>query len=738
MKSTINYIEDFGQTSRTILFERFTKENPDGTAAADLCMLLGGRSARDALLNEVEEKLGVRSFEEFVDKFTPFIYEEIWTNQETGEIQVTYKTEKPEDWDEEKNPVAINAQAFYRMIERIYDNKKNSGQTNGTFDFDDISRLLCPKERHEEYKRLRKQLSYYTNEYYRLEELTPGVDSVEKDTCIDMIEEARITVSSYYQAGVSEIIPIQLADAQTTLLEMSRQIPQEDCEEPGKMVKGFLQFDDKGNIQVIPDNRENETEGIEMKDSPEVLLLETLEEDFKEMAPPALTNSKEITDLVLSTISNVYTRRGMDLEEAKKKVDQCQKLYKQWNEALAEAIAPLIEKFLGVRAFFENTHRSQLKSQLIVANCTAAEVIKSGCGAKLGEFLELLGSTKKQKIWFGIIPGISLGDETVKTIRSDRRNPFGKLDGAARREERQKGLTTSGYARELMEICEKAQVMCFYNYKANENTCFGNMTKATFEKMRDNISFAGTGGKGGSYAVCCLPNFTVLPKSKAKVIINQELKDKNLADKLVAVELPGIYIDAAYVACGMVVGCQNIQVLEEKGFLVDRGIPGIRVDFEEREVSYGFLSNMCRESLLPCPRDLEEEIMGSRFGFYFDDREITDYSGRRLAHCYVRNARTMRAENGKYWKLNNVLFAEFIRLCISGGQNHVEPERIQDFIQKDVNIWKKHRQDQEQEEKKEVNRLLREDEKIERADDSTIEIEYREDKDQVKVKIEEK
>ena len=26
MKSTINYIEDFGQTSRTILFERFTKE----------------------------------------------------------------------------------------------------------------------------------------------------------------------------------------------------------------------------------------------------------------------------------------------------------------------------------------------------------------------------------------------------------------------------------------------------------------------------------------------------------------------------------------------------------------------------------------------------------------------------------------------------------------------------------------------------------------------------------------
>ena len=116
---------------------------------------------------------------------------------------------------------------------------------------------------------------------------------MEKDTCIDMIEEARITVSSYYQAGVSEIIPIQLADAQTTLLEMSRQIPQEDCEEPGKMVKGFLQFDDKGNIQVIPDKRENETEGIEMKDSPEVLLLETLEEDFKEMAPPALTTQKK-------------------------------------------------------------------------------------------------------------------------------------------------------------------------------------------------------------------------------------------------------------------------------------------------------------------------------------------------------------------------------------------------------------------------------------------------------------
>ncbi len=72
MKGTINYAEDFGQTSRTILFERFTKENQEGTGAADLCTLLEGRSARDTLLNEVTEKLGVKSFEEFVDKFTPY------------------------------------------------------------------------------------------------------------------------------------------------------------------------------------------------------------------------------------------------------------------------------------------------------------------------------------------------------------------------------------------------------------------------------------------------------------------------------------------------------------------------------------------------------------------------------------------------------------------------------------------------------------------------------------------
>ena len=211
-------------------------------------------------------------------------------------------------------------------------------------------------------------------------------------------------------------------------------------------------------------------------------------------------------------------------------------------------------------------------------------------------------------------------------------------------------------------------------------------------------------------------------------------------EELVAVELPGIYLDAAYVACGMVVGTQRHGILKGKGFRVNKNLPGIRVDFEDKEVSCEYTSNMCRERLLPCPKDLEKEIMENRFGYYFCDTKITGKDGNPISYCYVKNSRTMRLKGTKYRKLNHVLFADFIELCINGGSREISADRIKNFIDEDVKTWEQLLQEQEQgsEEKKDVNRLLRREEKIKQSGLSDIEIQYSEDKDYVKVKVEEK
>lgn len=188
----------------------------------------------------------------------------------------------------------------------------------------------------------------------------------------------------------------------------------------------------------------------------------------------------------------------------------------------------------------------------------------------------------------------------------------------------------------------------------------------------------------------------------------------------------------------MVVGSQRHGVLKAKGFRVNRNLPGIRVDFEDKEVSYGFTSNMCRERLLPCPKDLEKGIMENRFGFYFCDTKITGKDGNPITYCYVKNSRTMRLKGTKYRKLNHVLFADFIELCVNGGSSEVNADQVKNFIDGDVKSWGQLFQEQESEEEKEVNRLLREDEKIKLSGLSDIEIQYGEDKDYVKVKVEEK
>ena len=169
-------------------------------------------------------------------------------------------------------------------------------------------------------------------------------------------------------------------------------------------------------------------------------------------------------------------------------------------------------------------------------------------------------------------------------------------------------------------------------------------------------------------------------------------------------------------------------------------MPGIRVDFEDKEVSCEYTSNMCRERLLPCPKDLEKEIMENRFGYYFCDTKITGKDGNPISYCYVKNSRTMRLKGTKYRKLNHVLFADFIELCINGGSREISADRIKNFIDEDVKTWEQLLQEQEQgsEEKKDVNRLLRREEKIKQSGLSDIEIQYSEDKDYVKVKVEEK
>lgn len=740
-----NYMDEFKQTGKTILFERFAEYNEDGKPASSLKLLLQEKNIQvDSFYKKVADKLGVICFEEFVEKFVPFVYEEVYTNPDTDEVRVSYTLEKPKQWDENKSPVSLDAQAFYQMIEELYQNRKNSGQPAIAFDYQSISRLICPKERQKRYKEIRASMEYYTQEYYRLEELEPGVPSREKNECAKQVQDARLELINHYQGGVAEILSLQLADAQALLIEQSKLAADADDEgSTGSFVRGMPSFDHEGNLKILPLEQKTdsflESAGSD-KNEPKVLLLETLKSDF-ENTVPELAKSEEITDLVLSAVSSAKNRNRLSTEVIQKRIARCETLYKEWNESLAETIAPLAEKFIGVRAFFDNATvdgKLDENNKLIVANCNAEELMQGEYAEKLERFLMRVNASKTEKIWFGIVPAVSLGDEVIQG-KMKNLSPLSPLVELRPQEARAEGLVSAGKAGQLMDICAKARIMCFYNYKANENTSFSNLTKERFIKMREKIRF-----QDGSYAVCCLPNFTILPKDKTNIIINQTLLDHpnlkrlGLTPEPAAVQLPGIYIEASYIAAGMMAGVQQHKVLKERFSLsrIEQTLPGIRVDFEDKTVSYACPSNMCRESLLPCAKELEDEIMESRFGFFFSDMEVKNSDGKPVTCCYVRNARTMQDKDGRYRKLNHVLFADFIRMMI-GGDRLSDKGNIDLFIENDARDWQIFQQKEDQSEDKVVNSLLRKGEKIEKsAEKPQINIIYGQDTDYVDIKVE--
>ena len=744
-----NYKDFFEQTSKTILFEKFAESDVNGDPVPCLRRYL---SEDDVTSDRFFKKvvagdkgsdsigLGVRSFEEFLDKFTPWVYEMIGPGKDEDSVEIRYSFDKPDHYDDTGlEPTALNATAIYEMVNKLYEQRKDSGRTQLDFDFSDVAKMLSPESQTAKLKQARGDMEFYIQQYYKLEEKTPGVQSPEKKNCIKRFNVSRLAVTDYYTKGSAKMLELKLGDAATALLETKKSGGSGSA--GGRI--GIPFYDEEGELRFKELEYENENEIPKLEGSPTQKMLQILTDDYKNTAPRSMQESPEITNLVLSNITTELARTRHDEKFWLKRLESGQRDYKKWMENLAETVAPLIEKFMGVKAFFENAAaEDELDTMLIVANSTVSELVETDTVKKnLAKFLKLVNRKRQEKIWFGILPGIALGNEVAakkseKAEGSLSDDPFGSIfDIQEEEEEKVRGLVSAEDAKMLLDICEEAHIMAFYNYKANKNTCFGNINKPVYEMMKNRLNF-----ENGAYAVCCLPNFTIIPEEETTVIINRELVEKKCQENYVALQIPSIYVDAAYVAAGMMVGTQQNRLLTKKGFEVDRKLTNIRVDLEDKRIYKKYQSNMCIENLLPCPKDMDEDIMEARFGFYFSDSEITGENGRPIKHCYVRNARTMKKNGERYTEITNQLFEDFIEAIILDGQESVEPGKVQDFLNDDVQKWSDYAQTAEQNQNKPgetpyINALLKSGETITSSDNKTIDINYVHAKGFVRPKI---
>lgn len=734
-----NYYDFFEQTSKAILFERFATEDVDGKTVPSLATYLNEDEVQSgAFHKKIVEKLGIRSFEEFLDKFTPWVYEMIEPGETEDSVEIKYSLEKPKGYDETgMNPTALNSTALYEMVNKLYEQRKNSGVPQLNFDFSDIAKVLSPESQTEKIKQARRNMKFYLDEFFSLEEKIPGIPSNEKVKALNMFNASKAVVQDAYTSGTASLLTLKLGDAGNALLALAASKGEEVVAEDGKVYVGIPDYDVDGNLKIrkIEVNDKNEVNQIGMNS--EQQLLEILKDDFEDVAPEYMQKSPEITNLVLSNISTGLARTEHKKEFWLARLESGQQDYKKWMENLANVIAPLIEKFIGVKAFFENaTVDGKLDSVLIVANATVTELVGTDRIKKhLSEFLGNVNREIKKKIWFAIIPAIALKtDDNEQERYSVEYVPGADLKSMLKNvqkenKNKEQNLVNIQDAKMLLEICQEAGIMTFYNYKAESNTVFGNIKKETYEKMRDSMEF-----EKGNYAVCCLPNFTIIPDDERNVIINKQLVENGCQEKLVSIEIPAIYVEASYIAAGMVIGSQQKGMLEKKEFNVDPNLTNIRFDMEGKNVYKKYQSNMCVENDLPVPRDMNEEIMKTRFGFYFSDKRIPGDNGNDITHCYIRNARTMakNSETKTYDEINNQLFRDFVLALLYGNEDVADPEYAGNIKETDIQEW----MDYAQANKTSLvdNALMKDSEKIISKDNVEFEFEFVHAKSKTKLK----
>ncbi|MFR8667047.1 MAG: hypothetical protein ACLVEI_04180 [Anaerobutyricum soehngenii] len=697
------------QTGKTIIFEEFNKEK------FDLVSLLTKDAEEISLEKFKDELMGkqddgsnaeliVESFEEFVEKFSPTVYETVVRTGENSS-KFVYELERPNK--EGFTEIRLKDHAFYKMIMALIDRKATTDKGNMEFPYESLKKALTPEAEMEECKRIRKNLEFNTQKYMEL--VAKNEPSPEKDRYANNVYECREKIVSKYQnKSPLALLPLLIADKQKQIDAIDSITEENDSEEQHLVIPCDYSLDDRGNIILIEQSVSDDKEESIDNEENSIQLVEALKDDFRDYAPESIRENGYISNLIVDVfVPNGRTQLAVqDKNELEQQKKQYQDVYKDSLESFAKAVAKVVEKFAGVKTFFDHaTYDGKLARNVsvIIANCKINAILNDNVAKeRFKKYFKSLASEKDiNKIWFGIIPAIEYENQSSSiSYKKKNANPFGKLEINKNVSNKVKIDSIDLEAtKEMLRLLDEAKIMTFINYKASGKTGFIELTEKQVEVYKKNMESIDS-----EYTVFAYPNFTILPEEKNATIIGKEYEET------VYVQVPGIYLEASYVAAGIMVGIQNYKLLKGKGYKVNPKYPCVRFDIEDGDNAKRITTKLNRETTTEMEKNTKDIIMEDRFGFVFGDNRII-YDGKTINNSYVLNARTLKKDrNGKYKSIYKILVRNLVDQILRTSSDYVTDKSVKNFISEYADEWKR---DNKDEDRKYANRILKEEESIE-------------------------
>jgi hypothetical protein len=643
-----NLFELIPQTNRTLLFA------PVNAEKKDLYTMLS-ESVDEAKLKEIEENLMVKSFEDFLDKFNPTIYCNKLNND--GKLEFQYSLENQPG----AEPIRLTKNTeVIKMLIGLIDQKND---TNISFDYEKILDLLSPEKLQKDIKLIKKELIYLSQRYNEL----PEGDTKRKEIGTQLTENLKNYKATFHNTTTHLTLIVEGIREKVRFLEGNNKKSQEG---ENKKLICQVTFDDEGNLKTIPieNNFDNKNLISQNTNSPHNLLAEKIEKVYeKDCENKGIVPNKFIKGLLVTDIqeSNSVVEITDDI---KKKHDIYCEILKKDKENYLNTIVPLLNTILGVKIFFDiyekTTSDKKYKPALIISNCTA-DTICSPAGKKRLE--ELLKETNdkldySKTIWFSIIPNVSSDQKT--NIKKEEDFGFETIETAAKGY----GNCALDELDSISGILSKYKVTSFFNFIPDYNNSFTKIQEKweVIRKKTERVQ--------SEYLVNCLPNFTIVPEGKSFNLGTKLIVETNAENdqEVEIVKLPGIYVDASYVACGLVASYQSPEFLKRRfnAKLINDHFAGVRVDIEKGE------NRINLHTLMPIEttgyrNEFIEAVNKEPYGFLFASESFVTKIDSVKNKITVFKSRSLGINNGEYKPIYKPLIKTYIERIIKKFSNGI-------------------------------------------------------------------
>lgn len=656
------------QTNRTILFEEINPEK------LDLLTLVGDvkglNSLNDDKIKEINEHLLVSSFDEFLDKFSPVVYSFFNASNQ----KVMYTLEKPENFPEELiTEIPINkSNDFLKMLFTLIDTKRAQGIENVDFKFENLLDMISPKKVMDDIKQSRKEIQYTYSKYEELDDEDPTKLDL-GDKLNHMFDEA----SENYN-NIMAMLPLAIEDIKTRLL-----IGGEDGKSNGEQFSlGLLSMGENGELKVLEAPKQESTSLVAVDDNANMGLIEAFEDDYD-----AISDENSKSDYVKSLVVRTFCpltstmQSEVDIETEIQNYNTYLDFYKTAKDDFIKTVKPLIEKILGVKMYFDQyqTKGKGMKPTLLVCNTKLSRLVNSTNIPRLETFMSTVNDKNdfKNTIWFAIVPSIELEATAKNTVKRERFKSNKKVEKTD--SNTMEDLTL------LLEVCRKYRTQVFFSFEPREETTFNSIATTGVDKFMDKCEVL-MRKSYSEFAIPCIPNFTVIPREKSGVILDNKMimtedgvaqlsKEK---EDILKLWIEGVYIGASYIAAGIVSAYQCPEYLRENFKNVYSEYPGVRFDIEAGDNALRVTTTLAKE-ISGFTNEIKNAINRRNFGFVFSS-ENAQVDGKEVKQITVYKARSLQSNETDFESIYKTLVSTYVERLLRFYSNDFKEDNIIKFF----------------------------------------------------------